>query len=127
MTELLTQLEALTSRLAQIKLKLDQGQRSRQIRELEASATHADFWSNPQDAKSVMKRLAELQSEGTTIADLESQLHDLAGLAELMPDSDASLQKEVTKIDHALGKLEIKTFLSGQYAASNAIMSIHAG
>jgi peptide chain release factor 2 len=127
MTDLKKQLIELQSRLDQVKIKLDPNHRARLVRELEAKSTRPDFWSNPDEAKSVMKRLSELQQEKESLAYLETEIHDAIGLTDLMSDDDTQLIKEVKQIDRKLSKLEIKTFLNGPYDSGNAIVSIHAG
>lgn len=119
-------LSELSERLDQIKTKLNPVLRQQQIRELETKTLHADFWSNAIEAKGIMQRLSQLQSDTQQISDLEAELKDIAGLAELMPN-DPEIENQIKKISKSLGQLEIKTFLNGPYDSNNAIVSIHAG
>jgi len=121
MTDLKKQLDDLKVRLDQIKTKLDPDQRARQIRELEAKSTHPDFWSDPQSAQASMKLLATLQSENKQIEVLETEINDALTMTEILDE------KDIKRIEKKLGQLEIKTFLNGPYAGSNAVISIHAG
>ena len=91
------------------------------IRELEAKSTHPDFWSDSQEAQSVMKRLAALQQEDKELSSLEQEISDALSMAEVLEE------KDLHKIAKKLGQLEVKTFLNGPFDMSNAIVSIHAG
>lgn len=102
----------LSARLEKIKVKLDSGQRARQIAELEAKSSQPDFWSDQETAQSAMKRLSALQKE-------EDEINQLAG--------EIARGGDLPKISKKLGQLEIRTFLNGPYANHNAILSIHAG
>jgi peptide chain release factor 2 len=116
----------LQDRLSQVQLKLDPSVRDRQIRELESKSISPDFWSDQSEAQSVMKRLASLQAEKNEIESLEKDIHDSLGLSDLLGE-DPQFEKDLKRISKALDSLEIKTFLSGPYDSSNAIVSIHAG
>ncbi|KKU90879.1 peptide chain release factor 2 [Candidatus Amesbacteria bacterium RIFOXYD1_FULL_47_9] len=126
MTDLKSRIDDLISRLDQIRLKLDPEFRVTQIRDLETKSAQPDFWSDPQSAQAAMKRLAELKNEADLISLLETETADLQGLAEIIEDP-VQLEKEIDKIDKKLSRLEIKTFLNGQFDSSDAIVSIHAG
>jgi len=126
MADLKSQLAGLATRLEQINKKIDPQQSERQIRELETQTMHADFWSDPAAAQSVMKRLSALRQDQEQIAALRKELEDNLGLVDLVEESE-ELEKEYQKLDKKIGRLEIKTFLNGPYDTNNAIVSIHAG
>ncbi len=121
MKETLDTLKDLQARLQQIQVKLDPANRAKQIADLEQKSARPDFWSDAQEAQSVMKRLAVLQKESEELAVLEKDLADAAAVSEIVEEGDL---KRLTK---RLKNLEIKTFLNGMHDASNAILSIHAG
>src|SRR3972149_5158931 len=126
MADLKSQLAGLAPRLEQINKKIDPQQSERQIRELETQTMHADFWSDPAAAQSVMKRLSALRQDQEQIAALRKELEDNLGLVDLVEETE-ELEKEYQKLDKRIGRLEIKTFLNGPYDTNNAIVSIHAG
>lgn len=115
------QLEDLRARLLQLQTKINPANLAKQIRELEASSSHPDFWADPKVAQGSMKRLAVLQSEQKWLEELEKDISDAASIMEVLDE------KDLDKISKKLGKLEIKTFLNGQYDSGNAIVSIHSG
>ncbi len=126
MEDLKNQLEDLKVRFAQIKTKLDPEVRARQIRELEAKTLHEGFWSDTQEAQSVMKRLSALRDEDENLNSLESELSDAIGLTDVL-DNPSELEVHVKKLSKKLSQLEIRTFLNGKYDNSNVILTIHAG
>jgi peptide chain release factor 2 len=101
----------IAQRARAILAKLDLEGKRKEIRELEALATHPDFWKDPQNATRQMKLLSLLQKE---IAEGE----DFATLLEL-GDTDA-LIKEISRLEFAL-------YLSGPYDRGDAILALHSG
>lgn len=104
-------MEELLKRAKELIEKLEIDKKKQQVLKIEAQSTHSDFWKDPQGAASLMQELADLQKE-------IKQAEDLQSLLEL------GQEKEAEKL---LEELEFKTFLSGDYDASDAILSIHAG
>lgn len=121
MDEIKKRLEDLLERLLQVQKKLDPTVRAKSIQDLEARSMQADFWNDSQSAQGTMKRLAALQEEEKDITNLEQEITDSLGMAEIIEE------KDVKRLEKRLHKLEMATFLNGPYDADNAIMSIHAG
>lgn len=121
MDELKKQLDSMLTRLAEVQKKLDPAIRTQQIQQLHEKSSSPGFWDDTQTAQTSMKRLADLEAEEKEITDLKKDLDDAVSVLEILEN------KDVKKLDKRLSKLEIKTFLNGQYDASNAIMTIHAG
>jgi peptide chain release factor 2 len=103
--------EEIKKRIQLIKQKLDLEEIQRQIREIETQSVDPDFWRDHQKAGGKMKKLGELQRQIQEVEELEELLHE---------DKLAELEKKIAK-------LELKTFLFGQYDFSPAILAIHAG
>ncbi|PIU33081.1 peptide chain release factor 2 [Candidatus Woesebacteria bacterium CG_4_10_14_0_2_um_filter_39_14] len=104
-------MEEIKKRIELVKQKLNLPEIQRQIREIEAQSSAPEFWQDQILASGKMKKLGELQKELEEVDQLEKLL--AAG--------------QTTELEKKLAKLELKTFLSGQYDASPAIFSIHAG
>ncbi|MEX1061751.1 MAG: peptide chain release factor 2 [Patescibacteria group bacterium] len=103
-------MEDLKKRLSQIKETVELEEKRKILRDLEAQATHPNFWQNNEKAQEVMKEMAGLKEE---IAEVE--------LAE------AAIETEDQEADNLLAKLELKIYLSAPYDPNDAILSIHAG
>ena len=101
----------LKSRLQVIKETIDFEEKKKVLRDLEAEATHTDFWKDQAHAQEVMREIADLQEE---IKEVET--------AELAIKGGKEKQAE-----ELLAKLELKTYLSAPYDRNDAVLSIHAG
>lgn len=88
----------------------------------------ADFWSDPDKAKKVSKKTADLRSELDTWEKLKNDLVELNDLSEL---GDENLRQEIedrlAEIEEIFSVLEFKTLFAGSQDTNNAIVSIHAG
>src|SRR3989344_5803011 len=75
----------------------------------------------------VKARIIELETRFATIK--ETLEKDISGLEELSADESlaSDLEKEAAGVEKELEKLELVTYLSGQYDDKNAVVGIHAG
>lgn len=101
----------LKSQLHEIKDSIDFEEKRKILRDLEAEATHPDFWKDKAHAQEVMSGIADLQEE---IKEIEA--------VELMIE-----RGDKKKAEKLLAKLELKTYLSAPHDRNDAILSIHAG
>lgn len=111
MEEIKQSLSSIKKRIELIKQKLNLEEIHRQMREIEAESSSPDFWQDHRKAGEKMKRLGELQKEIEEVKELEKLLEE----------------NKITELEKKMAKLELKTFLSGRYDASPAILAIHAG
>jgi peptide chain release factor 2 len=91
-----------------------------------------DFWSDNRKAQAQMQQLNALREEVTTWEEIETQLKDLLGLAELLEEeTDEEMQAEVAQsvaeIEKKVEQLQFSLMLSGEHDERDAILSIHAG
>lgn len=103
--------QELKKRIEGLKRKFCPEELKKEIRQLEAQAAKPNFWQDQEKARAQMQKLAQLQEELEAIEKLESLWE----------------QGEEEELKENLEKLELKTFFSGPYDASNAIFSLHAG
>ncbi len=90
------------------------------------------FWSDTRKAQAQMQQLNALREEVSTWENIDAQLNDLLGLAQLLeeePDEEmqAEIEQSVSAIEQEVEKLQFALMLSGEHDARNAILSIHAG
>lgn len=104
-------MEELKERLQKIKEAIDFEEKRKALRELEAQATHPDFWKNHAKAQEVMRESSALKEE---IGQVE--------LAEV-----AIGVGEAAEAERLLGQLEFRIYLSAPYDRSDAILSVHSG
>ena len=94
-----------------------------------------DFWSDNRKAQAQMQQLNALREEVTTWEDIDTQLEDLLGLAQLLeeePDEEieemqAEVVQSVAEIEKKVEELQFSLMLSGEHDERDAILSIHAG
>ena len=123
------QLQATMSTIGQV-LDLD-GMR-REIADLGEQVAAPDLWDDQTNATRVTGRLSGLQGELDRFSDLESRIGDLGALVELGQEEDdaasmAEAEAELTKIKKSVEALEVRTLLSGEYDARDAVITVRSG
>lgn len=122
---------ALQSTMASIEKVLDPVAMRTAIVELEAQASAPDLWDDQAHAQQVTSRLSYLQGELRKLEALRSRLDDLPVLFELAEAegdvaSQAEGDKELADLERAIGDLEVRTLLSGEYDEREALVTIRA-
>ena len=78
-----------------------------------------------------MRTLTRLKSDVDTWGTLQSDVTDLAGLAELLDDEDpamrADIEHEIGRIESDIDRHEFRLLLSGEHDASDAFLTIQSG
>lgn len=102
------------------------------IEEIEMDMTAPDFWNDNEAAQTKLKFQKVLKDKVDKYEMLFGRADELDGLIEMaLVDEDDSFEAEVTQTYEAIeadyNKLVLETLLKGEYDASNAILSIHAG
>lgn len=119
-------MEELKKRFNKISQSIDRDNLQKEIRELEALTMKEGFWNDQIQARKVSQDLADKQKQLESLENLEKRISDaleLSGDAEMQEE----LQEEASRIEILLKDFELKTFLSGPYDKSEAIVSIHSG
>ena len=125
-------LTAIGPRLEKLAAALDLEGARREVEELEEKAGDANFWNDLQASQKVLQRTKQLKNKLENHAKLHSQWEDLTTLVEMAAEEDdASLLPEVEEgygvLETALEEANLATLLTGEYDASNAILTLHAG
>lgn len=118
MQDLKTKIDELITRLTKLIEVLKLPEKTKKIEELEAKAVDPALWSDPTNARAVTQELSDLKKEVDEITELSETLEILREV----PD-----EAEARKAEKTLAKLELMSYLSGEYDAKNALISIHAG
>lgn len=107
----------------------DYDHKSKEIQAIENRMSQPGFWDRPAVAQETVGQLKSLRSVVAPLTDLIRSESDLEGLLE-MGESDPSLAGEitgeVTRLEHLLDNLELKSLLSGRHDDAGAIVSIYA-
>ena len=117
--------------MASIEAVLDLDKLRAQIADLEEQASAPDLWNDQAKAQAVTSKLSGLQAELNRFSTLNRRLEDVEVLFELgqsEEDADtlAEVQGELIDVAKAVGELEVRTVLSGEYDAREALVSLRA-
>jgi peptide chain release factor 2 len=117
--------------MASIEAVLDLDRLRTQIADLEEQASAPDLWNDQTKAQAVTSKLSGLQTELNRFSTLNRRLEDVEvlfelGQAEGDADTLAEVQGELIEVSKAVGELEVRTLLSGEYDAREALVSLRA-
>ena len=124
-------LKELDATLTSVEKVLDIPSMRTEVERLEVEASAPDLWDDQAKAQQVTSRLSFVQGEIGRVTSLRSRLDDLAvmfDLAEEMADADtqAEAERELDALTKAIGELEVRTLLSGEYDQREALVTIRA-
>ena len=103
-----------------------------QISELEEQSGAPDLWDDPTKAQEVTSRLSRANSELERITGMDSRIDELEVLVQLGVEEDdaatmAEAEKELNSLKKAVGELEVRTLLNGEYDEREAVITIRSG
>ena len=129
--EISESLAALDTTLSSVEQVLDVTTLNAEVAELEVLASVPNLWDDQANAQKVTGRLSFVQSELARVRSLRARLDDLAvmlELAEAEDDADtlAEVGTELALLTTSIGELEVRTLLSGEYDAREALITIRA-
>lgn len=118
--------------LETIEKVMDLEEMASRVRELEAQAADPSLWDNPEHAQQVTSELSAVQGNLKKLQDLRQRLEDLPVLFELAEEEDSAdnvalAEEELAELQQEIDSLEVKTMLSGEYDAREAVISIRSG
>ncbi|MDX3247516.1 peptide chain release factor 2 [Streptomyces sp. ME18-1-4] len=125
------ELKSLSSTMESIEAVLDLDKLRADIAVLEEQAAAPSLWDNPDEAQKITSKLSHLQAEVRKADALRGRIDDLAVLFEMAeeeddPDTRAEAESELTAVRKALDEMEVRTLLSGEYDAREALVNIRA-
>jgi len=102
-----------------------------EIKRLNEEAAAPDLWDDQAKAQKVNSRLSYVQGELNRVESLRRRLDDIEVLAELAEaeddaDTRTEVENELPAIVKAVSELEVRTLLSGEYDAREALVTIRA-
>jgi peptide chain release factor 2 len=125
------ELKELAATLTSIEKVLDLDALRRELAELQEQAAQPDLWSDQERATQVTSRLSQVQAELRRVEDLRRRLDDAAVLHELAEAEDdagtrTEVEAEIGGLHKAIGELEVRTLLGGEYDARDALVTVQA-
>ncbi|MEU9122736.1 peptide chain release factor 2 [Streptomyces sp. NPDC048506] len=125
------ELKSLSSTMGSIEAVLDLDKMRADIAVLEEQAAAPSLWDDPESAQKVTSQLSYLQGQLRRAEELRSRVDDLEVLFELADaeddeDARAEAEAELAEVRKAVEELEVRTLLSGEYDAREAVVNIRA-
>ncbi|MFG1805841.1 peptide chain release factor 2 [Streptomyces sp. NPDC049040] len=125
------ELKSLSSTMGSIEAVLDLDRMRNDIAALEEQAAVPSLWDDPENAQKITSRLSHLQAELRKVETLRGRIDDLGVLFELAEaeddaDTRAEAEAELEEVRKSLDEMEVRTLLSGEYDAREALVNIRA-
>ncbi|PWI45257.1 peptide chain release factor 2 [Streptomyces sp. ICBB 8177] len=125
------ELKSLSSTMESIEAVLDLDKMRADIAVLEEQAAAPSLWDDPESAQKITSRLSYLQGELRKTEALRGRIDDLEVLFELAEaeddaDTRAEAEAELSAVRKAVDEMEVRTLLSGEYDAREALVNIRA-
>ncbi|MDP1580325.1 MAG: peptide chain release factor 2 [Candidatus Didemnitutus sp.] len=133
--ETFSQFELIKKRAGYLWRFLDVDQKQREIEAMEAQMGAPDFWNTSDRAQKHIGKLNALKKIIGGLVGFNRKLDDAAVMVELIESASQAeqeayakeLETAVAAMVEELDKLEISSFLTGQFDRNNAILSIQSG
>jgi peptide chain release factor 2 len=125
------EIKALDTTLGSVESVIDIARLRAELAELNEAVAAPDLWDNQDNAQKVTSRLSFVQGELNRVEGLRRRLDDAGVLLELGedesdPDSVQEVATELLTLRKAIEELEVRTLLSGEYDAREALVTIRA-
>jgi peptide chain release factor 2 len=128
-------LDALSSKVTQLRKFLDVPTAQRRIAEFEAQMAAESFWNNQEAAKKVIEESNGLKKKVEPLIGFEKRIDDTRVLLELgeaePPAGQDAVQKEADQevglLTRQIDRFELEVLLTGPHDSRNAIFSVQAG
>jgi peptide chain release factor 2 len=129
------ELKDLSTTLESIEAVTDLAALRAEIADLSEQAGRPDLWNDPEAAQKVTSRLSHAQGDLRRVEDLRRRLDDLPVLYELAEEEGsgadgvgalADADAERAKLRDDIQSLEVRTLLSGEYDAREALVTIRS-
>ncbi len=131
-TDFDTEIKQLDATLRSIEQVLDVPAMRGEIADLGEQVSAPDLWDDQANAQRVTGRLSVLQADVERVTSLRQRIDDLGVLVQLAQeeadaDAEAEAETELGRVHQAVEALEVRTLLSGEYDAREALVSIRSG
>ena len=131
-TDFPAEIKELRTTMASVREVTDVAKLKAQIAELERAASAPNLWDDQENAQAVTSRLSRANSELDRIEGMDARVDDLEALVEMGEEADdaetmAEAEAELRAVRTAVGELEVRTLLAGEYDEREAVITIRAG
>jgi peptide chain release factor 2 len=131
MSDVPAELKELSATLASIESVLDLDALRREVADLEQQASVPNLWDDVDHAQQITSRLSNVQGDIRRVEDVRRRLDDSQTLWELAEEADdaesrAEVETDLPRLQGDIEELEVRTLLSGEYDAREALMTIRS-
>jgi len=131
-TDFSTAIKDLRTTMASVREVTDLETLQVRITDLETRAATPNLWDDPDKAQQVTSDLSRAKAEYDRVTGMDSRIDDLEALVELgEEENDAETleeaERELAAVTKAVGELEVRTLLNGEYDAREAVVTIRSG
>ncbi len=131
-TDFESEIKQLQATMSTVGKVLDVPEMEREIADLGEQVAAPDLWDDQTNAQRVTGRLSMLQGQLERFSSLSARIDDLGVLVELAreesdADTLAEAEQELGRLQKSVESLEVRTLLSGEYDAREAIVSVRSG
>ncbi len=132
-TDFAAEIKNLRSTMTSVRQVTDLETLTKQIAELEQQASAPDLWDDQERAQAVTSKLSRANAEKDRIEGMDSRIDDLEVLVEMATEDGgdaetlAEAEAELTSLTKAVGELEVRTLLNGEYDEREAVVTIRSG
>ncbi len=134
-TDFTAEIAELRGTLESIRAVSDPEALKARVAELSEAASAPDLWDDPEVAQKITSALSHTQAELDRMSRLASRIDDLEVLVEMSTEEEgadanaalAEAEAELVAVRKALGELEVRTLLSGEYDSREAVVTIRSG
>ena len=130
-TDAAGEISELVSKLVSVEAVLNPDAMRKEADGLRDRSADPELWADQEQAQAVTRRLSYLEGELTRLADLKQRLDDVAVMFELAESENdqptrEEAARELAAVRIEVNQLEIRTLLSGEYDAREALIAINA-
>jgi peptide chain release factor 2 len=130
-TDAASEISELVSKLASVEAVLNPDAMRKEADGLRERSADPELWADQEQAQAVTRRLSYLEGELTRLAGLRQRLDDVGVMFELAESEQdeptrEEAGRELAAVRGEIDTLEIRTLLSGEYDAREALLSITA-
>jgi peptide chain release factor 2 len=130
-TDAAGEISELVSKLENVEAVLNPDAMAKEADELRQRSADPALWADQEQAQNVTRRLSYLEGELARLAGLHQRLDDVQVMFELADDENDQPTREEAGRELAaarteIDQLEIRTLLSGEYDAREALIAINA-
>jgi peptide chain release factor 2 len=130
-TDAASEISDLVSKLASVEAVLNPDAMRKEAEGLRERSADPDLWSDQEQAQVVTRRLSYLEGELSRLSGLRRRLDDVTVMFELAESEHdqptrEEAQRDLAGVRKEIDQLEVRTLLSGEYDAREALISINA-